>query len=110
MTMEKTLKEALTEMAFHSLGIVPYAFYRKRGEINEALAGLPADEARKMRRKFRKCWRKIAKRLKKPAQRNVGLGETSPTITQKNRRKFVVYQATRDKFVNPTIEKTTECT
>ena len=36
------------------------SFYSKVN-IKKALASLPADEARKMKRKFRKMWRKLAK-------------------------------------------------
>lgn len=102
---DKSLREMLTEMTLHSLGIVPYTYYREPGEINKKLASIPESEARRMKRKFRKHWRRIAKKLKPSTQARIGLGESSPTITQKNRRKFYVYEEARRKFVDPIIDK-----
>lgn len=65
-------------------------------DFNKVLATFPPDEARKMRRKFRKLWRKrLAKvegsKLHNKLSRAMGLGETSPTKKQKQLRKNEVF-------------------
>lgn len=40
-------------------GVVPLTLQNLNHDVNKALAELPPDEARKMRRKFRKLWRKL---------------------------------------------------
>lgn len=46
----------------HELGIVPTTGGYLRAKINDVLKALPPDEAMKMKRKFRKLWRKEMKR------------------------------------------------
>lgn len=90
------------QIEFLNKGIVPLAWRQEVGapahfDINKILAEMPPDEARKMKRKFRKLWRKLAERsLKRPGKesrrrlRNIGHGEEIPTRSAKNFRKVEV--------------------
>lgn len=66
-------------------------------DINKVLATMPPDEARLMRRKFRKMWRKAAKKLatggraRRKEAREMGLNSSRPTRAEKNRRKQRVF-------------------
>jgi hypothetical protein len=82
----------LQAAAFHELGIAPLDTIIK--DYNRVLADLPPDEARKMRRKFRKLWRKFAKTPPKNTSATyisqMGLGEKRPTRKHKKMRKVEV--------------------
>ncbi|HAN16498.1 MAG TPA: hypothetical protein DCP73_13255 [Chloroflexi bacterium] len=110
--MGETDKLLMTTM-WLSLGVAPLDTVHF--DINKMLAGLPPDEARKMRRKFRKLWRKYTKRKmseakgvshKQTAVREVGLGEQSPTRAQRNHRKRAVYWGLRKDVLEPLIKMT----
>ena len=45
-------------------GLVPLTGANLNYDVNKALADLPPDEARKMKRKFRKLWRKLTNRCR----------------------------------------------
>lgn len=100
------LKKLFLDSAYHTLGIVPIEWTGH--DINKVLATLPPDEARKMRRKFRKLWRKFAKNPSKG--RNVkylaqlGLGSKDPTRRQKSTRKQEVSTRIITDYVNPMID------
>lgn len=53
------LRNLFTTTLYHTMGIVP--IYDKSKDVNRQLAELPPDEARKMKRKFRKIWRRLAR-------------------------------------------------
>lgn len=95
-----TLKKINQQLAYLNAGIVPVGGpdfgVPINMDFNKALATLPPDEARKMRRKFRKLWRKcLAKaegsKLHSKLSRTMGLGEASPTKKQKQARKNEVF-------------------
>jgi hypothetical protein len=87
------------QIEFLNKGVVPLAWRQEVGapahfDINKILAGFPPDEARKMKRKFRKLWRKLAEHaLKRPGKnsrrrlREIGHGEEIPSRKAKNFRK-----------------------
>ena len=83
----------LMKAAAHEAGIVPLE--KTHHDFNRILASLPPEEARAMKRKFRKLWRKVAKA--KPTKNSrlkritTGLGTANPTRSQKNNRKHAVY-------------------
>lgn len=92
------LKHILTQSAYHALGIVPMSY--ARADVGRILNDLPPAEARKMRRKFRKLWRKLARTrgVEKPhASRYdqkyrdmLGYGKDVPTKKMKLARKVEV--------------------
>lgn len=69
-------------------------------DINKLLEGFSPEESRKMRRKFRKIWRKELKRREEEnAKRNtmgrddkkrLGLGATKPTKEQRKARRSMI--------------------
>ena len=93
------LRESVEALIYHQLGIVPLSYDDR--DINRILSALPADDARRMKRKFRKLWRKEAN-YKPPSRTKLGrqfairyraqtgYSETEPTKAQKRNRKFVV--------------------
>ena len=100
------LRKIISDSVYHSLGIVPIEWAGH--DINKVLASLPPDEARKMRRKFRKLWRKFAK---KPAKgrshkyiEQLGLGAPEPTRRQKTSRKQEVGFRVILDVVNPAMD------
>lgn len=68
-------------------------------DVNRVLDQLPPDEARKMKRKFRKLWRQVVRRFSLPgsrkeekkAARELGLGNLTPEKKHKNCRKWLVF-------------------
>lgn len=95
------------QIEFMNKGIVPLGAEGADcwQDINKVLAALPPAEARKMKRKFRKEWRRLVKRElnhggKKGRQeaRVTGLGLTTPTRSHKNNRKHKVMFVVRKKL------------
>jgi hypothetical protein len=85
------IRSLFREVACHTLGIAP--INNVAHDFNKTLASLPPDEARAMKRKFRKLWRKFARESKNASAayiRQLGLGEASPTKKQKKMRKVEV--------------------
>lgn len=68
-------------------------------DVNRVLDQLPSDEARKMKRKFRKLWRQAARRFARAGSRKeekkaaieLGLGNSMPEKKHKTRRKWCVF-------------------
>ena len=58
--------------------------------MNEYISQLPPDEARKHKRKFRKEWRKFARRSKYYVKAQMGLGSKTPTSSQSKWRKYYI--------------------
>lgn len=93
------LREAIESLIYHQLGIVPLTYDEK--DVNRILSSLPPEEAKKMRRKFRKLWR-AASVIKPPSntkrgrlfaaryKEQMGYGEAQPTKKQKRNRKWGV--------------------
>lgn len=104
---EQNLRKMLRDMAFHSLGIVPIKYIGWDG-INQQLASLPPEEARKIKRKFRKLWRKIAKHDPNWNAAFLGMGDPDPEKILKTRRRSAVLNAVEQKFVLPTLRNMKE--
>ena len=96
--MNNNLENILKVTLCHSAGIVPLETLNH--DVNRILEGLPPDEARRMRRKFRKLWRKAFQRdavamgktekSKGRMKRMYGVGEESPSKNQRLARKVKV--------------------
>lgn len=91
-SFDHPLAEIMRSTLQHSMGIVPLApgYY----DVNKMLSTLPPSEARKMRRKFRKVWRKFVRNPPKGTSpryvSQLGYGEPSPTRKHKQLRKEAV--------------------
>lgn len=101
------LLKILMNTAYHELGIAPIEYTIH--DYNKLLKDLPPDEARSLKRKFRKVWRSLVKqsdpRLVETFSRQLGLGATSPTKQQKNSRKREVHRRVMLAHVLPTLKK-----
>ena len=92
------LRESLVSLVAHQLGIVPLSYDSE--DINRILSALPPEEARAMRRKFRKMWRKeahayptntkSARRFATRYKEQMGFGASDPTKDHKLYRKHAV--------------------
>lgn len=90
-------QSTIYDSAVCSLGL--YAFQ----DVNRYLDTLPPDEARAMKRKFRKLWRKAvvegagdSKVLRRQAKKLYGLGNPSPQKKHKLARKSAVIRHLRE--------------
>jgi hypothetical protein len=101
-------RKIIEDSLFMSMGIAPI-----RGvpdDMNKVLNNLPPDEVRRMKRKFRKLWRKFAKHPHAAEPRSVhlwvtqgmGLGDPSPTRSAKVKRKAEVLRRVRKKSLELT--------
>lgn len=101
------LLKILANTAYHELGIAPIEYTVH--DYSKLLKDLPPEEARALKRKFRKVWRSIVKqgdpRLADLRGRQMGLGATSPTKQQKNSRKREVHRRVMLDLVLPTLKK-----
>jgi|LauGreDrversion4_2_1035121.scaffolds.fasta_scaffold75434_2 hypothetical protein len=105
--MENELTKLLRTSLFMSVGIVPIDIRRTHKDFNRYLASLPPDEARKMKRKFRKLWRKFVKNpkgVKSHYLQQLGKGAENPTRRQKQMRKVEVLRMI-DKIAHEKIEE-----
>jgi len=93
----KFARELMLKTVYHEAGIVQIA--STAHDVNRTLAGMSPEEARKMKRKFRKLWRKAVAheltRAKSPAaylhsKSRAGLGEPAPEKRHKAYRKILV--------------------
>lgn len=112
MNSRNITREIFTTTLYHTLGIVPLTSARQDcGRILNAMSG---DEARKAKRKFRKQWRKIAKKLQTLAknphahivlQRRLGIGDKAPDKSHLAARKSEVMKSVNE-AVNRLIRET----
>lgn len=96
-----SIRKIVEDAVFMSAGIAPIA--SSTDDANRSLASLPLGEARAMRRKFRKMWRKAAK-VPTPGMKPstldalshaMGLGAPRPTKSQRRARKMEVARRVR---------------
>lgn len=89
MTPDKLLRSILINSACHHLGIAPIG--NVRHDFNRVLSGLPGAEARRMRRRFRKLWRKFLKNscagLSDVYVKQMEMGSLLPSVRAKTARK-----------------------
>lgn len=109
-----TPERMMTYTAAFQEGIVPMEVTRM--DVRRALKDLPPEDARKMKRKFRKLWRKLARQagdqrtmndveLNKPAPVSASKQGTKPTKRAKLRRKELVQTYLFTEHVAPMLEK-----
>lgn len=94
MTTTQDLHRLAAQTVYHTLGIVPISSVDLRHDFNRYLATLSPEDARRMKRKFRKLWRAAAKKPPKfVSDRHIaklGLGSPQPTREEKLARKAEV--------------------
>lgn len=95
--MSDEIDRMLQNIAFHSMGIVPLVDLDH--DVKKSLETLPADEARKMRRKFRKQWRKQACGDDVWQASMLGLGQKFPSARDKKHRKIQVLVHVQNRVV-----------
>jgi len=95
----------MIESVYHELGIAPIGCTSY--DFNKIFSSLSFEEARKMKRKFRKIWRKCAKNAKYSSQyrKQLGIGVRSPTKEQKTNRKREVKRHIVVDIVAPAVKK-----
>lgn len=98
----------LQDTALISLGIAPIG--STHDDVNRALDKLPPDEARRMKRKFRKLWRKFVAAETKGRRRSrqeavTGKGQLVPTRRQKIARKSLVNHKILHDVVMPLVRQ-----
>lgn len=96
--------KVLLDAIWHMIGIAPIQTNTGKTDINIILSTLPPEEARVMKRKFRKMWRNLVKkRLARPKVNKAAVMQTFglhpqkdesaiPTKSQKINRKRIVMQ------------------
>jgi hypothetical protein len=103
---DNPITRLLQTTAYLTLGIAPVV--NTVHDFNRILATLPPDEARKMKRKFRKLWRKFAKKPSRHVSptyvKQMGLGAKQPTRKQKSARKVEVRRRILAEVVRPMQE------
>ena len=104
------MRDLLTLHTYMKLGIAPI------GNINHdygrLMEKLPPEEARKMKRKFRKLWRRAADKhkLNAPYVAQIGIGNPLPTRSMKKFRKGAVAHYVQWNLVMPTLKRINEGT
>ena len=99
--MNDPIRDIFFDIVCHDLGIVPIKDISH--DVNRILANIDPVEARKMKRKFRKLWRKCAfkeaghftfykasKSDIEKRKKNLGLGQEKPSREIRRRRKLDV--------------------
>ena len=98
-----SLRTIKREIICHDLDIVPIGIrFQTASTAAAALAHMSPEDARRMKRKFRKLWRSAAKKLKHSYKRKMGLGVREPTPKHKSERTILVsglvFQKTYEQF------------
>jgi len=103
------LKNIQAQIAALNAGIVPFGRWGEEGaphhDFTRILKNMDPDESRRMRRNFRKAWRKLAKAKESSSNRWIrnevkamGLHCQRPDRKMKNTRKYLVaYDLTQEK-------------
>lgn len=104
----RDVDRALISAAGFESGIVPIE--HPEHDMTRILSQLPAEESLKMKRRFRKLWRKMVKAEKKPGvqaglARQAGMGAKKPTKAQKLARKRLVYAQLWREIIAPALER-----
>lgn len=100
----RDVERALISATGFEAGIVPIE--NPEHDFSRILAQLPADEALRLKRKFRKLWRKAAKEDRLHfGPLAVGMGSKAPTRAQKQQRKRIVFRMLWRDIVAPAIER-----
>ena len=94
------VERTFLQVAMFKMGVVPIE--DPSFDYRRILKQLPPEEARKLKRKFRKLWRKL---LSKKDAARAGLGKRVPDRFQRHYRKQLVWQEVMKKHVRPAIER-----
>lgn len=109
--MDNEHDRMLLNAIWHMMGVAPIELGHSHEDINRILSSLPSEEARVMKRKFRKIWRSLVKkRLEKPrvnkaaTMKAFGLfpenaDSVPPTRSQKINRKRMVLSHVRQEVL-----------
>lgn len=105
----KDNERALMMAAMFESGVIPITDANNvMHDFKRVLNQLPPDEALKLKRKFRKVWRKLAKSKNSTEERNkavYGLGAINPSRSQRRTRKELVYKYFFNSVVRPMLDK-----
>lgn len=107
----REVERALIHAVMFEAGIVPME--EPRHDMRRALEQLPPDEARAMKRKFRKLWRRAMRDklvgLKAPqvrfVKRVLGVGQQSPSRAVRTARKEMVFDAMWETTILPFLTR-----
>lgn len=98
--VDPILLQALVAQEAYDEGIVPYTLDKLGLDMNKLLADLPPEEARRLRRRFRKMWRNLVRKNLRPNSNDLirssttayrtGLGKVKPDRTEALSRKNIV--------------------
>ncbi len=98
------VRRFLAHLAMFEEGLVPYeVFY---SDINRSLSSVSPEDARKMRRKFRKIWRKLlaadraTRKWPEKTKQKYGVG-MNPSKKQKRIRKSLVWVHFYSRMIDP---------
>ncbi len=104
-------KLVITSVFLHE-GIVPIEGEHVSVDMNRALKGIDPDEARKMRRKFRKLWRKAVRagspspaRLQQLSATTGYGSKSAPGKQEKRARKQLVYKTVFNEKIKPLFKE-----
>lgn len=106
----RDVERTFVQVIMFEAGIVPM---EKTGlDMRRALNQLDPAEARQLRRKFRKLWRKAAARAvaqgsmgKEAAKGKLGLGKKVPSRSERNARKQLVFDELWTSLIGPMVRR-----
>jgi hypothetical protein len=107
----RAVDRALIQAVMFEQGILPME--RTTLDMRRVLQQLPPDEARVLRRKFRKLWRramreevgtgKLASTRGKAAEQRLGVGKHVPSRVERNARKQLVFDRLWKQLIEPLV-------
>lgn len=86
--MKDPIAELLRLKAYAELGILPVT--RPHHDADRDMADLTPEERRKMKRKFRKLWRRLTETDESPFSKHLGRGDAWPSRKLRRYRKAAV--------------------
>lgn len=95
------LEKTLLQNAMFQLGIVPIE--DPSMDFRKYLSQLPPDEATKLKRKFRKLWRKLARKTQKKSW--YGLSGKNPNKRERFNRKQDIFMEIMSTVVKPAVKR-----
>ena len=104
----KEHERAVLMAAMFESGLLPIEAGEAGLDMRRVLAQLPPEEAHKMKRKFRKVWRKLAAKAAPDERRmkfHYGAGEKQPSRNARRNRKELVHSHFLKNVVAPIIAK-----
>jgi len=98
-----SIEKAFISYVMLKLGIVPIDDLRL--DVQRSMKNTPPAEARAMKRKFRKLWRKLSKEQKKAVNKRAFYVEPGkvPSSSQRSNRKNLVYNKVWETMIAPLI-------